>query len=99
MPLNGYPTTKTGADAPCDVTTTLDGATDKCALDTNVTGGNIDVTLSGLNIAGRITKVTINDTTYVALPAIPLDKRNAMSIQNISGVQISLEYDSAAPIV
>ena len=33
--INGYPTTKTGAETPCDVTTTLESG-DKCSLDVSV---------------------------------------------------------------
>lgn len=52
------------------------------------------INVSGLTIAGRITEVTINDATWTALPATPLTNRNAMSIQNRSGVEIKLNYDN-----
>ena len=91
--LNGYPT-KSKTSRPNDVTTTEIPADDKVALDVNVADGSVEVTLSGLNIAGRITEVTLNDTTWTALPAAALANRNAMSIQNVSGDEIKINYSS-----
>lgn len=51
----------------------------------------------GLNVSGRVTQVTLNATTWTALPATPLTNRNAMAVQNISTVEIRLNY--AADIV
>lgn len=48
---------------------------------------------SGLTVAGKVTEVAIDDTNWQALPAIPLTNRNAMSIQNVSAVEIKLGYD------
>jgi len=60
-------------------------------------GGTIAVsgtfTPSGLNIAGRITQVTLNAVTWTALPATPLADRNALSIQNQSVIELKLHYD------
>lgn len=52
------------------------------------------VSTSGLSIAGRFTEVTINTVTWTALPLVPLANRNAICIQNISGENIKLNYDS-----
>lgn len=57
----------------------------------NVTG---NITLQGLNIRGLMTEVTINDSTWTALPALPLVNRNAIRIQNQSGVEIKTNYDN-----
>jgi hypothetical protein len=61
-----------------------------------VTGSNFSGTFSqsGLSIAGKITVVTLNDTTWVALPPTPLTDRNGLSIQNQSGKEIKLQYDN-----
>ncbi len=54
-----------------------------------------EVSTSGLKNAGRVTEVEINDATWTALPTTPLTDRNAMSIQNPSGVEIKLNYSNA----
>lgn len=65
----------------------------------SISGGTVGVTGSvqtaGLTIAGLITIVSVNNTTWTALPLIPLAMRNAMSIQNRSGQQIALNYSSS----
>jgi len=50
---------------------------------------------SGLRIAGRVSVVSIDDTSWTPLPATALDARNAMAIQNVSSNEIKLNYDSA----
>lgn len=55
--------------------------------------GNFSSTPSGLNIAGRITEVTLNDTTWTALPLAPLTMRNAMRVQNPTSIEIKINYD------
>ena len=57
--------------------------------------GNFNVQLSGLNIGGRITSVSLNNTTWTALPSTPLSNRNAMSIQNTSAEEIKINYDNS----
>lgn len=54
-------------------------------------------TLSGLNIAGKISEVTLDALSWTALPAVPLVNRNAMSIQNQSLIEIKLNYDNLEP--
>ncbi|MEY2859134.1 MAG: hypothetical protein RLZZ74_3447 [Cyanobacteriota bacterium] len=48
---------------------------------------------AGLSIAGKTSQVMINDANWTALPITPLNKRNALSIQNYSGVEIKLNFD------
>jgi hypothetical protein len=55
---------------------------------------NVTASFSGLRIAGRISEVELNDTTWTALPPTPLSKRNALSIQNTSGVNIKINYNN-----
>lgn len=50
--------------------------------------------ISGLNIGGRITEVTIDNTSWTALPASPLAARNTIAVQNVSGEEIKINYDS-----
>ena len=57
----------------------------------NVTG---TFTMQGLNIAGRMLEVTLNAVTWTALPAVPLTQRNAIRIQNQSGIEIKTNYDN-----
>jgi hypothetical protein len=60
--------------------------------------GSVNASPSGLSVAGRITKVTINAVTWTPLPAIPLANRNGMTIQNRSGVPIYFEYNNTNPV-
>lgn len=60
--------------------------------------GSFTATLSGLNIAGRLTEVALNAVTWTALPAAPLANRNAMGIQNQSGTEIKLNYSNTEPL-
>jgi len=50
------------------------------------------VGISGLSKEGKITVVTINDTTWTALPVTPLDDRNALSIQNPTEENMKINY-------
>lgn len=49
---------------------------------------------TGLNVAGKITVVTISDSAWAAMPATALSGRNAISIQNQSVVEVKVNYDS-----
>jgi hypothetical protein len=57
--------------------------------------GSFTVTPSGLTVGGLITVVSINPTTWTALPATPLANRNAINIQNYNGQEIKLQYDNS----
>jgi hypothetical protein len=62
-----------------------------CIVQPTVSQGEIKTT--GLSVAGRVTEVALNAVTWTALPPTPLDGRNAISIQNLSGTQIKINYD------
>lgn len=49
---------------------------------------------SGLNEGGKITEVSINSSIWTELPSTALTNRNAICIQNSSGVEIKLNYDN-----
>lgn len=51
------------------------------------------IKVSGLNVAGRVTEVTLVDFEWRALPVSALANRNALAIQNVSGSEIKLNYD------
>ena len=58
--------------------------------------GSISASINGLSTSGVITEVTVNDTTWTALPASPLASRKVIAIQNESGQTCKLNYDNAA---
>jgi hypothetical protein len=51
---------------------------------------------SGLNVEGKLTQVTLNTSTWTALPPTALTNRNAISIFNESAEDILIQYDNAA---
>lgn len=53
-----------------------------------------EFTFSGLKTGGSVTEVTLNDSTWTALPAISLAARNAIAIQNVSANEMKINYDS-----
>jgi hypothetical protein len=61
-----------------------------------VFGSNIsgNFTPQGLTTAGRVTVVSINNSTWTALPATALTNRNQINVQNNSGESIKLNYDN-----
>jgi hypothetical protein len=84
-------------------TTVQDREWDKFTLDDDgltavrtKTTGTLTGTIrpSGLNIGGRVSEVTINSASWTALPATPLTDRNALAIQNVSGQDIKINFDS-----
>ena len=54
---------------------------------------------SGLNIGGLITEVSINNTTWTALPASALANRNALAIHNSSAEEIKINYSAVGGYV
>mgnify|MGYP006374604905 CR=1 FL=1 len=66
---------------------------DKRAMDCHILGG-AGLSPQGLNVGGKVTVVSINSTTWTALPASPLANRNALTIQNASVSEIKLNYDN-----
>jgi hypothetical protein len=71
-------------------------ADDNTARRVVVSGGEVSGTLnpSGLKDGGRVTEVTINSTAWTALPVNALNNRNALAIQNRSGIEIKINYDN-----
>ena len=65
------------------------------AVRTSLCGGTAAFTPSGLTTAGRVTEVQLNSSSWVALPPSPLLNRNAICIQNASGIEIKINYDNA----
>lgn len=57
-------------------------------------GLNGEIIPAGLRNGGRISFVTIDAVSWTALPPVPLAGRNAISIQNLSGTEIKLQYDN-----
>ena len=47
---------------------------------------------SGLNNGGLVTEVALNAASWTAIPATPLTDRNAISIQNLSGIDVKVNY-------
>jgi hypothetical protein len=72
-------------------------ATEDGATSVRVTGENFSGTFtpSGLTTGGRISEVVLNDTGWTPLPSSALPNRNAIAIQNLSGIQIKINYDSS----
>ena len=56
----------------------------------NLTG---ELVPAGVQIAGKITIVTVNQTTWTAIPSTPLADRKALHIQNQSDEEIKYNYD------
>ena len=47
----------------------------------------------GLTTGGKVTEVSINPTTWTALPSTALEDRNAVGVQNRTGQEIKVNYD------
>jgi hypothetical protein len=59
------------------------------------TSGKGTFVQSGLTIGGKIQKISINSTTWTAIPPAPLLDRNTVAIQNRSGGDILIQFDNA----
>lgn len=77
--------------------TATDIGIDVKALDVAIKEGAISgsVRTSGLNVAGKVTKVTLSTSGWTALPATPLADRNAIAIQNSSAQDVYINYDNS----
>lgn len=53
---------------------------------------------SGLRTKGLITLVDIDNTQWWPVPPTPLVARNSISIQNLSGQAILMEFDNTKPL-
>lgn len=58
------------------------------------TCGEFDAVPAGLNTAGKITEITLASGSWTALPATALVGRNGVGVQNPTGIEIKLNYDS-----
>lgn len=67
-----------------------------CIIAGQVTRGTFSPT--GLQNGGKVTEVTLSSASWTALPPIALTGRNAICIQNISAVEIKLNYDFTAAL-
>jgi hypothetical protein len=54
--------------------------------------------VTGLQNGGKVTEVTLSAASWTALPPTALSGRNAICIQNISAVEIKLNYDYTAAL-
>ena len=53
---------------------------------------------AGLSNGGRVTIVSVDESTWTAIPATPLANRNGISLQNFeTGANLLLNYDNTAP--
>lgn len=55
---------------------------------------SFETTPSGLTIGGKITEVTLNSSTWTALPATAFSQRNGMGFQNPSAIEIKVNFDN-----
>jgi len=94
--LSLYPTKKTGADSPQNVTgTNVSG--DKYAMDVAIKEGTISGTFSSSGLAGPAlhSQVTVTDAGWVALPATALTDRQQLNIQNNSDYDIRVRHTNS----
>lgn len=56
------------------------------------------VQVSGLTVGGKVTVVTVSDSTWTPMPATPRPGRNALNMQNESNIDIKMNYDSFGPL-
>jgi hypothetical protein len=54
----------------------------------------VGATTNGLSTDGKVSVITLNSTTWTALPTVSLSNRNAIAIQNDSSIEIKINYDS-----
>jgi len=57
--------------------------------------GSAQIRPSGLTTEGKITEVQISSTSWTVLPATALTDRNEIGIQNLSGIEIKLNFDNS----
>ena len=64
----------------------------KRGLDVTIINDAVPIEVSA--IGGRITEVSVNDSTWTALPTTALASRNALTVQNQSDREIKVNYDN-----
>lgn len=95
-PIQAYLQSTSGPDDYREITSTdVSGA--KVALDVAIKEGSVSATFSGLAIAGKVSKVTIDSDQWYAFPPTALANRNAIAMQNLSGFDLLLNYSASAP--
>lgn len=52
---------------------------------------------TGLIIGGKITEVTLSDSSWTALPPVALAERNQLNIQNETAFNIKIRYENTEP--
>lgn len=72
--------------------------TNSASLNTSNVTGTITATPGGLTVGGLITEVALSSGTWTALPPTALAGRNQISIQNVSGIEIKINYNSFGPL-
>lgn len=68
--------------------------TQSASLNTSNVVGSITARPGGLTIGGLISQTAVNAVTWTALPLTALTNRNALSIQNLSGIDIKINYNN-----
>lgn len=58
---------------------------------------NVTASYTGLREGGRISEIPLNASTQTPLPAIPKVRRNAVAIQNTSGIEVKINYAPNLP--
>ena len=84
---------------PPDGSSSGDSANDFAIPLVRLLDANLNFTISGLQTAGRHQLVSINDSGWTALPATALADRNAISIQNNTGVDVKINYTTSVGYV
>jgi len=56
---------------------------------------NVTASFSGLRNGGKISVIPLNAASWTPVPAVPLSGRNALALQNRSGVEMKINYDNA----
>lgn len=59
--------------------------------------GTVDSRPAGLTVGGKITQVALSAGAWTKLPPTHLTGRNSLSIQNVSGTEIKINYDNTEP--
>ena len=62
-------------------------------LRVKISDGNVISSPAGLQTEGRFTEVSISSSAWTALPATPLTDRNHISMQNLSGIEMKINFD------
>lgn len=53
---------------------------------------NVTASFSGLRVGGKVTEVLLNSATWTQIPLTPKAGRNAVALQNVSGIEVKINY-------